>query len=48
MVASALGVVASKLDLHLENLQQKEGRIQYHFAKGVFVLRTFNGEEDPQ
>jgi hypothetical protein len=41
MVASALGVVASKRDLRLEKLQQKEGRLQYCFAEGVFILRTF-------
>jgi hypothetical protein len=48
MVASALGVVASKRDLRLEKLQHKEGRLEYLFAEGVFVLRTFGGEEDPQ
>jgi hypothetical protein len=48
MVASALVIVASKRGFHLENLQQKEGRLQYYFAEGVFVLRTFGGEEDPQ
>jgi hypothetical protein len=48
MVASSLGIVASKRGLHLENLRQKEGRLQYHFAEGVFVLTTFGGEEDPQ
>jgi hypothetical protein len=48
MVASALAVVASKRGLRLENLRQKEGKLQYHFAKGVFVLRAFSGEEDPQ
>jgi hypothetical protein len=47
MVASALGVVASKRGLRLENLRQKEGRLQYYFVEGVFVLRTFGREEDP-
>jgi hypothetical protein len=48
MVASALGIAASKRGLHLENLRQKEGSLQYHFANGVFFLRTFGREEDPQ
>jgi hypothetical protein len=47
MVASALGVVASKQGLRLENLRQKEISLQYLFANGIFVLRTFGGEEDP-
>jgi hypothetical protein len=48
MVASAFGNVASTQGLHLEDLQQRKGRLLCHFAKGVFVLRTFGGEEDPQ
>jgi hypothetical protein len=48
MVASTFGIVASKQRLRLENLQQKEGRLLYHFDEGVFVLSTFGGEEDPQ
>jgi hypothetical protein len=48
MIASAFGNVASTQGLRLENLQQKKGRLLYHFAEGVFVLRTFGGEEDPQ
>jgi hypothetical protein len=48
MVASALGIVAYKRGLRLENLRQKERRLQYYFAEGVFVLRAFGGEEDPQ
>jgi hypothetical protein len=48
MVASAFGIVAFKHGLRLGNLRQKEGRLPYHFAEGVFVLRTFGGEEDPQ
>jgi hypothetical protein len=24
------------------------GKLLYHFAEGVFALRTFGGEEDPQ
>jgi hypothetical protein len=48
MVASAFGILASKQGLRLENLRQKEGRLLYHFAEGIFVLRTFGGEEDPQ
>jgi cbb3-type cytochrome oxidase subunit 1 len=47
MVASAVGIVASTQGLRLENLQQ-EGILLYHFVEGVFVLRTFGGEEDPQ
>jgi hypothetical protein len=45
MVASAFDIVASKQGLRLENLQQKEERLMYHFAEGVFVLRTFGGED---
>jgi hypothetical protein len=41
MVASTLGVVACKRDLRLEKLQQKEVRLQYRFAEGVFISRTF-------
>ena len=48
MVASAFGIIASKQGLRLENLRQKEGRLMYHFVEGVFALRTFAGEEDPQ
>jgi hypothetical protein len=48
MVASALGVVASKRGLRLENLRQEERRLQYYFTEGVLVLRTFGGEEDFQ
>jgi hypothetical protein len=48
MVASTLGVVTSKQGLRLKNLQQKERRLRYYFAEGVFVLRAFGGEEDPQ
>jgi hypothetical protein len=48
MVASALGAVASKRGLRLENLRQNKKRLQYYFAEGVFVLRAFGGEEDPQ
>jgi hypothetical protein len=48
MVASALDAVASKRGLPLENLRQKERRLWYYFAEGVFVLRAFGGEEDPQ
>jgi hypothetical protein len=48
MVASAFGIVSSTQGLHLEDLQQKEGRLLYYFVEGVFVLRTFGGEEDPQ
>jgi hypothetical protein len=48
MVASAFGNVASMQGLHLENLHQRKGGLLYHFAEGVFVLRVFGGEEDPQ
>jgi hypothetical protein len=48
MVASSFGIVISMQGLRLENLQQKEGRLRYYFAEGVFALRTFGGEEDPQ
>jgi hypothetical protein len=48
MVASTFGKVASTKGLRLENLQQRKGRLLYHFVEGVFVLRTFGGEEDPQ
>jgi hypothetical protein len=48
MVASALGAVAFKRGLRLENLRQKERRLRYYFAEGVFVLRAFGEEEDPQ
>jgi hypothetical protein len=48
MAASTLAIVAFKRGLRLEDLQQKEGNLQDHFADGVFVLRTFGGEEDPQ
>jgi hypothetical protein len=48
MVASTLDVVASKRGLRLENLMQKERRLRYYFAEGVFVLRAFSGEKDPQ
>jgi hypothetical protein len=48
MIASAFGNVASTQVLRLKNLRQKNGRLLYHFAKGVFVLRTFGREEDPQ
>jgi hypothetical protein len=47
MVASAFGVVASKQDLCLENLRQKERRFCYYLVEGVFVFRAFGGEEDP-
>jgi hypothetical protein len=45
MVASAFGIVASAQGLRLENLQWKKGGLLYHFAEGVFVLRTFGGED---
>jgi hypothetical protein len=48
MIASALGVIASKRGLRLENLRQKERRLRYYLSEGVFVLRAFGGEEDPQ
>jgi hypothetical protein len=48
MIASAFGIVTSTQGLRLENLRQKEERLMYHFVEGVFVLRTFGGEEDPQ
>jgi hypothetical protein len=48
MVALAFGNVASTQGLRFENLEQRKGRLLYHFAEGVFVLRTFGGEEDPQ
>jgi hypothetical protein len=48
MVASTFGNVASTQGLRLENLRQRKGRLLYHFAEDVFVLRTFGGEEDPQ
>jgi hypothetical protein len=48
MAASTLAIVAFKRGLHLEDLQQKEGNLQDHFVDDVFVLRTFDGEEDPQ
>jgi hypothetical protein len=41
MVASSLGVVASKRGLCLENLRQKERRLQYYFAEDVFVVIAF-------
>jgi hypothetical protein len=47
MVALAFCIVASMQGLRLENLRQKKGGPLYHFAEGVFVLRTF-GREDPQ
>jgi hypothetical protein len=46
MVASAFDIIASTQGLRLENLRQKEGRLMYDCAEGVFVLRTFGGEED--
>jgi hypothetical protein len=48
MVASAFGNVSSTQGLRLENLRERKGGILCHFAEGVFVLRTFGGEEDPQ
>jgi hypothetical protein len=48
MVASTLGVVASKQGLRLENLRQNKRRLRYYLAEGVFVLRAFGGEENPQ
>jgi hypothetical protein len=47
MVASAFGNTASIQGLGLENLRWRKGRPLYHFAEGVFVLRTFGGEDDP-
>jgi hypothetical protein len=41
MVALAFGNVASTQGLCLENLWQRKGRLLYHFAEGVFVLKTF-------
>jgi hypothetical protein len=46
-VASSFCIIASTQGLHLENLRQKEGGPLYHFAEGVFVLRIFDKEEDP-
>jgi hypothetical protein len=48
MVALAFINVASTRGLRLENLRQRKGRLLYHFVEGVCVLRTFDGEEDPQ
>jgi hypothetical protein len=48
MVALAFWIIASTKGLRLENLQQKKGVPLYHFVEGVFVLRTFGGEEYPQ
>jgi hypothetical protein len=48
MVASAFDDAASIQGLRLENLRRRKGRPIYHFAEGVFVLRTFGEEEDPQ
>jgi hypothetical protein len=48
VAASTLAIVAFKRDLHLEDLLQEEGNLQDHFDDGVFVLRTFDEEEDPQ
>jgi hypothetical protein len=45
MVASTFGNVASMQGLRFENLRQRKGRLQYHFAEGVFVLMTFGGED---
>jgi hypothetical protein len=47
-IASIFGNVASTQCLRLENLRWRKERPLYHFAEGVFVLRTFGGEEDPQ
>jgi hypothetical protein len=48
MVASAFGNIASTQGLRLKNLQQRKIGPLYYFAEGVFALRTFGGEEDPQ
>ena len=48
MTTLALAIVTFKQGLRLEDLRQKEGNLQDHFVDGVFVLRTFGGEEDPQ
>jgi hypothetical protein len=48
MVASTFGNVASIQGLRLDNLRRRQGRPLYHFAEGIFALRTFGGEEDPQ
>jgi hypothetical protein len=49
MVALAFSNVASMSGLRLENLWQRFlSYLVYHFVEGVFVLRTFGGEEDPQ
>jgi hypothetical protein len=47
VAASALAIVASRRDLRLEDLRQKEESLLNHFVDGVFFLRTFEGEEDP-
>jgi hypothetical protein len=48
MVALAFGNVASTQGLRFENLRQRKGILLYHFVEGVFVMRTFGGEEGPQ
>jgi hypothetical protein len=48
MIASAFCIVASTQGLRLENLQHKKGGPLFHFVEGVFALRTFGGEEEPQ
>jgi hypothetical protein len=48
MIASAFGIVASTQGLRLENLRQMKGGPLFHFVEGVFVFRTFDGEEDTQ
>jgi hypothetical protein len=32
----------------LRSFDREKESLQYHFVDGVFVLRTFGGEEDPQ
>jgi hypothetical protein len=48
MVASAFSNIASTQGLRLENLQQRKRGHLYHIIEGIFALRTFGGEEDPQ
>jgi hypothetical protein len=47
VAASTLAIVASRRDLRLEDLRQKEGSLHNHFADDVLVLKTFGREEDP-
>jgi hypothetical protein len=47
VVASVFAIVASRQYPRLRDVWQRESP-QNHFANEAFVLRTFDGEEDPQ